>query len=75
MDRREAIAKRQPLQIPDLTQRPSDPLRDAVLAAGFRASLVVPLLSGEEPLGTLILRRPHSGEFFRGRDQSHAKLR
>jgi len=31
----EAIAKRQPLQIPDLNQRPAEPLRDAVIEAGF----------------------------------------
>jgi signal transduction histidine kinase len=59
----EAIAKRQPLQIPDLTQRPSDQLRDAVLEAGFQASLMVPLLSAEGPLGALILRRRQPGEF------------
>ena len=59
----EAISKRQPLQIPDLIQLPSDPLRDAVVEAGFRASLIVPLLSSESPLGTLILRRRQAGEF------------
>jgi signal transduction histidine kinase/putative methionine-R-sulfoxide reductase with GAF domain len=59
----EAINKRQPLQIPDLIQLPSDPLRDAVVEAGFRASLIVPLLSSESPLGTLILRRRQAGEF------------
>jgi len=59
----EAIVKRQPLQIPNLAERPSDALRDAVLEAGFHASLIVPLLSAEEPLGTLILRRRQPGEF------------
>jgi signal transduction histidine kinase len=59
----EAITKREPLQIPDLTHRASDPLRDAVVAAGFRASLIVPLLGAETPLGTLILRRRRPGEF------------
>ena len=59
----EAIAKREPMQIPDLMQHPSDPLRDAVVEAGFRASLIVPLLGAEAPLGTLILRRRHPGEF------------
>jgi signal transduction histidine kinase/putative methionine-R-sulfoxide reductase with GAF domain len=59
----EAITKRQPLQFADLTQRPSEPLRDAVLQAGFRASLIVPLLAAEGPLGTLILRRRQPGEF------------
>jgi signal transduction histidine kinase len=59
----EAITKRQPLQFSDLRQRPSEPLRDAVLEAGFRASLIVPLLAAEETLGTLILRRRQPGEF------------
>jgi signal transduction histidine kinase len=59
----EAIANRQPLPIPDLTQRPSEPLRDAVLEAGFRASLIVPLLAVEGPIGTLILRRRQPGPF------------
>jgi GAF domain-containing protein/anti-sigma regulatory factor (Ser/Thr protein kinase) len=59
----EAIAKRKPLQIPDLSQRPGDPLRDAVIEAGFRASLIVPLLGADGTLGTLILRRRRPGEF------------
>ena len=59
----EAIAKRQPLQIPDLSQRPREPLRDVVLEAGFRASLIVPLLGAEGPVGALVLRRRQPGEF------------
>ena len=59
----EAIRSRQPLQIPDLILHPSDVLRDAVLEAGFRASLIVPLLGSEGPLGALILRRRRPGEF------------
>jgi GAF domain-containing protein len=31
----EAIARRQPLQLPDVTKRASNPLRDAALDAGF----------------------------------------
>ena len=59
----EAVANRQPLQIADLTQRPSELLREAVIEAGFRASLIVPLLSSEGPLGALVLRRRQPGEF------------
>ena len=59
----EAIAKRQPLQIPDLSQRPRELLRDAVIEAGFRASLIVPLLGAEGPVGALVLRRRQPGEF------------
>jgi len=59
----EAIAKRQPLSIPDLTKRPSNPLRDAAIEAGLRASLIIPLLSSDGPLGTLVLQRRRPGDF------------
>ena len=65
----EAIAKRQPLQIPDLSQRPREVLRDAVLEAGFRAVSYCPTAwggraarrtrSAPTPTGR-ILRRPSS---------------
>ena len=54
---------RQPLQLPDVQQRPSNPLRDAAIEAGFRAGLIVPLLSSEGPLGALVLQRHRPGEF------------
>jgi signal transduction histidine kinase/HAMP domain-containing protein len=59
----EAIANRQPLQLPDLTKRPSNPLRDAAIEAGLRAALIVPLIGAEGPLGTLVLTRRVEGEF------------
>jgi signal transduction histidine kinase/putative methionine-R-sulfoxide reductase with GAF domain len=59
----EAIARRQVLRLPDLTKRPSNPLRDAAIEAGFRAALIVPLLGAEGPLGTLVLQRRQPGEF------------
>jgi GAF domain-containing protein/anti-sigma regulatory factor (Ser/Thr protein kinase) len=59
----EAIAIRQPLPLPDLTKRPNHPLRDAAIDAGLRASLIVPLLSPDGPLGTLVLQRRHPGDF------------
>src|SRR5215510_6457625 len=59
----EAIAKRQPRQIPDVTKWPRNPLRDAALEAGLHAALIVPLLSVDDPLGALVLRRRQSGEF------------
>jgi signal transduction histidine kinase/putative methionine-R-sulfoxide reductase with GAF domain/CHASE3 domain sensor protein len=59
----EAIANRQPLQLPDLTKRPSYPLRDAAIEAGLRAALVVPLIGAEGALGTLVLQRRMEGEF------------
>ena len=71
----EAIAKRQPLQVPDIIKRPSNPLRDAALEAGLRAALIVPLLGGEGPLGALVLQRRQPGEFSAGRRQPHADFR
>src|SRR5262245_43477456 len=59
----EAIAKREPLQMPDILERASNPLRDAAIAAGFRAALIVPLLSGDGPLGALVLQRRRPGKF------------
>jgi GAF domain-containing protein len=59
----EAIARREPLQIPDVVKRPSNPLRDAALEAGLHAALIVPLLGSEGALGALVLQRRRTGEF------------
>jgi signal transduction histidine kinase len=59
----DAIASRQPLQVSEVTKRASNPLRDASIDAGFRAALIVPLLSAEGPLGALVLQRRQPGEF------------
>jgi GAF domain-containing protein/anti-sigma regulatory factor (Ser/Thr protein kinase) len=61
----EAIAQRQPLQVPDILKRSGNPLRDAAIEAGFRAGLIVPLLGSEGPLGALVLQRRRPGEFSR----------
>jgi len=53
----EAIDQRQPLQVPDVLNRPSNPLREAAIEAGLRAALFVPLLSAEGALGALVLQR------------------
>ena len=47
----EAAARRAPLQFADLATRPSYPLRDITLAAGFRSVLIVPLLGAESVFG------------------------
>src|SRR5262249_40986652 len=59
----EAISQRQPLQVPDIFQRPSNSLRDAAIEAGLRAGLIVPLFGSEGPLGALVLHRRRPGEF------------
>jgi GAF domain-containing protein/anti-sigma regulatory factor (Ser/Thr protein kinase) len=59
----QAIARRQPLQVPNVMERPSNALRDAALAAGLNAALIVPLLGGEGAIGALVLQRRPTGEF------------
>ncbi len=59
----QAVANRAPLQIPDLLQRPSNPLRDSALAAGFHSALIVPLVGADRIMGATILERRAAGEF------------
>jgi signal transduction histidine kinase len=60
----EAAEKRTPIQVADLAERPSYPLRQASLAAGFRSVLVVPLVGPERILGALVLLRRVAGTFL-----------
>ncbi len=59
----EAAAQRTPIQLAELAERPSAPLRDASLAAGFHSALIVPLVGAERILGAIILMRQEAGEF------------
>src|SRR5206468_5167763 len=60
-----AAELREPVQIPDIrdTTVYSSRVRDAVLAAGYRALLAVPLLSEDEVVGALVVNRRAAGEF------------
>jgi signal transduction histidine kinase/HAMP domain-containing protein len=59
----EAAARHIPIQIADLAERASAPLRDASLAAGFRGVLIVPLVGPERILGAMVLQRRSTGDF------------
>ena len=59
----EAAARCMLIQLPDLAQRASYPLRDVTLAAGFHSALIVPLVGAERVLGAIILMRQEAGEF------------
>jgi signal transduction histidine kinase len=59
----EAAARRTPIQIADLTDKPSAPLRDAAVAAGLRSVLIMPLVGPQRVLGALVLQRRVTGEF------------
>jgi signal transduction histidine kinase len=55
--------KREPICIADLTSAPNYPLKDLTLKAGFHSVLVVPLLSQDECLGSLVVQRRTTGDF------------
>src|SRR5256714_1218777 len=59
----EAAAHRAPIQLADLAQRASYPLRDVTLAGGFRSALIVPLVGPERILGAIVLMRRAPGKF------------
>jgi signal transduction histidine kinase/CheY-like chemotaxis protein/HPt (histidine-containing phosphotransfer) domain-containing protein len=59
----QAAADRAPLQLTDLAERPSFPLRDAALTAGFHGVLIVPLVGAGQVLGAMVLQRRQAGEF------------
>jgi signal transduction histidine kinase/DNA-binding response OmpR family regulator/transcriptional regulator with GAF, ATPase, and Fis domain len=58
-----AAASRAPLQIPDLLAE-TDYAMPAVVKAGFRALLSVPLLREDRIIGGLVVRRKVAGEFL-----------
>ena len=60
---REATVRREPIQLSELAERPSAPLRDVTLAAGFHSALIVPLVGAERVFGAITLMRREAGEF------------
>jgi GAF domain-containing protein len=62
----EAAMKQMPIQLADLAVRPSYPLRDVTLAAGFRSVLIVPLIGQDRVFGAIVLTRRAPGEFPEG---------
>ncbi len=61
-----AVRGRETVQLPDLRDLPSMPLRDTSLAAGYRAALIVPLVRSNRIFGALVLSRRTPGEFAPG---------
>ena len=58
-----ASTEREAVQIPDMLDTPPSALRTAILSAGFRAILVVPLLRPDQFVGVLVIRRKQPGLF------------
>jgi class 3 adenylate cyclase len=59
----QAVLQRTPIQIPDVQEEDSARLLDAIVRAGFRAVLTVPLLGVEGIVGALVVRRREPGAF------------
>ena len=58
-----AALQRAPLAVPDLLDESSDPLTTAMIAAGYRAALAVPILHEDRIIGGLVVRRTAPGPF------------
>ena len=71
----EAIAKRQPLQVPDITQATEQHTARCGIRSRITSGAHCAAACGEEPLGALVLQRRQPGEFSDSRRQSHAELR
>jgi len=59
----DAARARAPMQVPQLDDDPAHPVQGLIVRAGFRALLVVPLLSPDGIVGALVVRRRAPGEF------------
>jgi GAF domain-containing protein/DNA-binding response OmpR family regulator len=60
---RQATQHREPQEVADIQDEPPSPVRDIAMRAGFRARLVVPLVSTERVVGALVIRRKQTGSF------------
>jgi signal transduction histidine kinase len=60
---RQAIRDRQPQEIADIRDEPPSLVREISMRAGFRARLVVPLVSADRVVGALAIRRKQPGRF------------
>ncbi len=58
-----ALARQEPVQIPEFRDEPASPMRDFVLGCGYRAVLMVPLLWQDGVAGLLVARRREPGAF------------
>jgi signal transduction histidine kinase len=63
---RQATQDKQLHETSDIGDEPSSPLREIAMQAGYRARLIVPLISGDQVLGALVIRRKQPGNFPKG---------
>ena len=60
---RQATQDKQPQETSDIGDEPPTPLREIAMQAGYRARLIVPLVSADRVVGALVIRRRQPGEF------------
>ena len=58
-----SVERREPIQISDVRTEPPSEVLSVIVNAGFRALLIVPLLSADGVVGALVVRRKREGEF------------
>jgi signal transduction histidine kinase/DNA-binding response OmpR family regulator/HAMP domain-containing protein len=59
----QAVMQRAPVQVADLRQAKQTALQEVILRAGYRALLVIPLLSRDKVIGAFVVRRIAPGSF------------
>jgi signal transduction histidine kinase len=59
----QATQDKQPQVTSDIGDEPPSPLREIAMQAGYRARLIVPLVSADQVVGALVIRRKQPGEF------------
>ena len=60
---RQATWNRQPQEIADIGDEPPSPVREIAMRGGFRARLIVPLVTRDRVIGALVIRRKQPGNF------------
>jgi signal transduction histidine kinase len=60
---RQATQTREPQVTGDIRDEPPSPVREIAMRAGYRARLIVPLLSADKVVGALVIRRKQPGNF------------
>ena len=63
---RQTTQDKQPQETSDIGDEPPSPLREIAMQAGYRARLIVPLVSADKVVGALVIRRKQPGEFPKG---------
>src|SRR5262249_50195221 len=63
---RQVTQDRQPREIADIREEPPSSVREIAMRAGYRARLIVPMVSADKVVGALVIRRKRPGSFPKG---------